>query len=43
MRAILYLSILNNDFICILDRYMRVFVHEVIAVRGLGGQVPILG
>ena len=43
MRAIYHLSILNNDCICILDRNMRVFLHEVMAVQGLGGQVAILG
>ena len=42
MRAIYYLSILNNDFICILDRNMKVFLHDVMAVQGLGGQVRML-
>ena len=39
MRAIYYLSILTNDFICILDRNMRVFPHDVMAAQGLRGQV----
>jgi hypothetical protein len=43
MRAIYGLSILNNDLICILDRNMRVFLHDVMAVQGLGGEVTILG
>ena len=43
MRAIHGLSILNYDFICILDRNMRVFPHSVIAVPTLGSQGPIPG
>ena len=39
MRAIHGLSILNYDFICILDRNMRVFPHDVMAAQGLRGQV----
>ena len=43
MRAIYGLSILNYDFICILDRNMRVFPHGVTAVPALGSQAPIPG